>query len=510
MSLAVRTLDRVSVLAAAALAAAGLTALSPRLMEHWDEVQLELGMRRFDLAWHEPHPPGYVLFVLAGRIVSWTGALHPGRVLSLLATLVWLALVARHLPESSRPTRHARPFVVASTVFLSPTLFLYATTGRTYVVEAVLWVATLLALAAERRTTAAALAGVGGGFRPTVLVFGVVALAGSSLRADRRSRARAALALVASAAVWILALAILCGGLSRYLALSAPLLSGNVMSKSIFAIGPRAIFLGRLPLMLQSVWDGAGATLLLVPFALLARRRSAAIRRLDPLLYGAGIAFAFYLLTIYDSSGYSLSYVLPLLTWTIVASSALVAERAVRPLHVAALLTAVLALWLVLPGGMASERTVLAHRARVQARAAARLAELEKLPARSTLIVTGAETFVGWSFRVAMYEDPSRPTVQLSRDRFVAALTAERPYLAAVDRRTTAVSDGDVTALPFFRDAPLRYVVFTAPAEVTARLDPSCIAAAKPVITTEGDSMPVLEPSATLRVRIENGRLVCR
>ncbi|MEK7784973.1 MAG: glycosyl transferase, partial [Chloroflexota bacterium] len=45
-----------------------------RVLYNWDAVQFALALREFDVAKHQPHPPGYVLYVLMGRLVD--GLLH--------------------------------------------------------------------------------------------------------------------------------------------------------------------------------------------------------------------------------------------------------------------------------------------------------------------------------------------------------------------------------------------------------------------------------------------------
>ena len=55
---------------AAVVVFAALLASFPEKLWHWDEFQLSYGVTHFDLARHEPHPPGYYLFVLLGRALA--------------------------------------------------------------------------------------------------------------------------------------------------------------------------------------------------------------------------------------------------------------------------------------------------------------------------------------------------------------------------------------------------------------------------------------------------------
>ena len=60
---------------AAALALASLTLVSrwpyrARMLYNWDAVQFALALREFDVAKHQPHPPGYLLYVALGRLLN--------------------------------------------------------------------------------------------------------------------------------------------------------------------------------------------------------------------------------------------------------------------------------------------------------------------------------------------------------------------------------------------------------------------------------------------------------
>lgn len=468
-----------------ALVVAILIVEQPAHFEHWDEVQLRLGMTRFDLAWHQPHPPGYVLFVLAGRALGFLA--HPGRVLSIVATVGWLALVYAWV-------RSPAVLALAPLAVLSPTIFTHATTGRTYMVEAALWTAALIVSTSKRREAPVALGvliGLGGGFRPTLLIFGVFLFAIWVWGQSRADVARFALACGASIVAWVLPLALLTGG--RYFELVRPLLRNNVLAKSVFGGGAGLLDV-RLDAMMDSLWAGVGP-LLVVTLYLFVRMGDPRLARARRLMFGAFVAFFFYFFVIYDSDGYSLSYVVPMLTFTVVGALAMI-PRGTFAVAAAALI------WAFLPGGFQGVR---AARAKMRARFESRAAAIATLPLE-TLVVTGNESLTGWSFRTIMMELPERPVLQLARDPFVPALDAGHPYMSARHRVPLAVADGvDLATLPYFSAAPLQRVVFVAPRESALRIDVSC--PTSPLRVT--DEVLAVIDATRARVVLRDGRLMC-
>src|SRR5215210_7848627 len=59
---------------------------------NWDAVQFTLAIDKFDLHAHQPHPPGYVLYVLAGRALNLLVG-NPSMALALLSVLCSALLV---------------------------------------------------------------------------------------------------------------------------------------------------------------------------------------------------------------------------------------------------------------------------------------------------------------------------------------------------------------------------------------------------------------------------------
>lgn len=485
-----------------------LVALWPPAVEHWDEIQIELGMRRWNLAFHEPHPPGYVLFVLSGR---WLGKLlpvaHPGRLLTLGAALAWVWLVSARVPERAR---RLWPLALPILLVVSPTFVVHATTGRTYLVEATLWTSILLLVMSPSPPWLflGALVGIAGGFRPTVLAFGLVALPYALWRhrssVTRRGLVGLAAALMAGVAIWVSALAILSGGFARYQALSQPLVRGNILAKSIFFQGFVPVVRERLPAMLLGVWDGLGPILVVTLVLLVLRRRRPELGDLDPLLLGALVPFVFYFVVIYDADGYSLSYLLPLLTWTVLSAARLLEAR---PLHSALGFAALCTLWALLPTGVGGAEGPLVARARMQTTRRARLAAVDGFPPDTTLVIVGHSKFFGWSFRTVMLERPALTVLQMERDPFVAGLDPQHPYLLAHQLVTSGFG-------PDFSDLGdavpgLRTVIFSAPKEIPTRVGTSCGPFARALDTATGERLLRVDVNERVRVLIVRGILQC-
>jgi hypothetical protein len=96
-------------IAAWGLALCGLAALLIRFRAHrlteQDSVNLALGLRHYDVALDQPHPPGYPLVVASAHMLGFLGEPVPAyvalAVLSTVATVLATTLLARELFDSS-------------------------------------------------------------------------------------------------------------------------------------------------------------------------------------------------------------------------------------------------------------------------------------------------------------------------------------------------------------------------------------------------------------------------
>jgi hypothetical protein len=200
---------------------------------NWDAVQFALALDRFDLHLHQPHPPGYILYVLMGRALQ-AAVGDPALSLSLLSVL-FSAISLPVIYRLALDVFDEQGIAVGAALLLlgSPLALYYGSVGLTYVPEMTLsmCVAGLAwALRAARKGGAhsrgrklalllGVALGIAGGVRQTsmlvLLPLCVWALWGG--RFDRRAWAGFWVSLVVTCLLWFVPLVALSGGLVAYL-----------------------------------------------------------------------------------------------------------------------------------------------------------------------------------------------------------------------------------------------------------------------------------------------------
>ena len=335
--------DHADLLLSAALATLTLVSRWPyraRMLYNWDAVQFALALREFDVAKHQPHPPGYLLYVGLGRLLN-RGLADPALAYVTLAVLFsagttfvvyWLA---RTLYD------RATAVGAASLLAVSPLFWFYGSVGLTYAGEAfgasvVAWYA-WGALRGDRRMLqwGAVALGLVGGLRPSVLVL-LLPLWAVTAAWGTRSPARLLTAgglLAASVLAWLGPMLWLTGGIAAYARASSHLYGSVVLPTSVFS-GSLEIPLAQFRYLLESVLVGLG------PLALAVLVLPASVRRRG---FGAAGAFLllwiappvlFYTLVHFGQAGYVLTF-LPalviLLARALVESVAAGSTRLRRP-----------------------------------------------------------------------------------------------------------------------------------------------------------------------------------
>jgi hypothetical protein len=231
---------------------------------NWDSVQFALGIQRFDLASHRPHPPGYVGYIYLGRLLTHITGASAQTVLTAIsiageaATVVGIYLLARRL------FGEFAGIAAALLLVTSPLYWMYGETALTYGLEPGLALLAFWMLWRATRNegrglvTAAAVIGLEGAIRESSEVFLAPALAVIAMLALRRggplARRRVAWAVVAltgATMLWAVPLLVVSGGLSAYMRDSAELGARVTGSSALWRAG-----LAGLKLNTEAVLNG--------------------------------------------------------------------------------------------------------------------------------------------------------------------------------------------------------------------------------------------------------------
>src|SRR3989442_10981143 len=101
-----------------------------RMLYNWDGVQFALALREYDVVKHQPHPPGYILYVGLGRVVNaW---LHDPTAAYVLLAVAFSGLTTCVVYLLARAVYdRATALAAASVLAVSPPFWFYGSGGAT-------------------------------------------------------------------------------------------------------------------------------------------------------------------------------------------------------------------------------------------------------------------------------------------------------------------------------------------------------------------------------------------
>jgi hypothetical protein len=233
---------------ALALTVAGLTGATrwpyrARLLPTWDAVQFALALGQYDIVRHQPHPPGYILYVALGRLAAPVLG-DPAATLSGLAVgASALAVLLLYRLGWGLDGRGAAT-LAALGLAASPLFWAYGVVGLAYTAEAAL--ATGIALGAwgmrqgsvRALVGSALLLGLAGGVRQSMLlILGPLWLGMAWVGFRRPGPIFAGLGLVGLATATWLGPMLWLTGIGRYLAASVDLYASTVHATTLLGGG---------------------------------------------------------------------------------------------------------------------------------------------------------------------------------------------------------------------------------------------------------------------------------
>ena len=223
--------------------------LGARYSFGWDSSQFDRAVADFDIVRHQPHPPGYPLWVLALRGVTPLAG-NPNRAQVLLAMLFTVAALWFFRGLGRELLGEDGSFAATLLLAFSPVVCLNANSSQVYAVDLFVscfggWLAAQLV---SGRTHIAvpglAVVAIAAGFRPSgaVLLFPLLGLA--LWHCGRKRPLQAAAGLLAGMACWLAWLvptAQLTGGFGVLAALNHAQMAGSFRKTSVFYGAPAIV-----------------------------------------------------------------------------------------------------------------------------------------------------------------------------------------------------------------------------------------------------------------------------
>ncbi|MCX6020867.1 MAG: glycosyltransferase family 39 protein, partial [Chloroflexi bacterium] len=296
---------------------------------NWDAANFALALRHFDVRLHQPQPPGYPLFVLAGRVMD-AALLDANAALTFVSmvmsavAVVALYWVARTM-SGERVGRWAGILLLTSVTFWS-----YGGMALAYTALAAFSALTALLafrarfLGKDRLWLIGSVYALGGGFRPDLMLFLAPLVLLAAWGKPLRNVALGAAATLVVFTAWFAPTVMLSGGPAEYLAVFSAYGSTDVIARySSTALGMSGLTVNVRDTF-SYVFYALYFTAVLIPVAVLglalAWRKSALVGEARPFVARLGFLalwtapmLAFYLIVHVGDPGYIFSFLPALL-----------------------------------------------------------------------------------------------------------------------------------------------------------------------------------------------------
>lgn len=280
----------------------------------WDSGNFALGIVNYDPFLHRPHPPGYPLYIEAGKIFNiFFGDANSALIaLSIIFSALSVSLI---FFTGCRIYDNRVGLIAAVLVFFSPLVWFQGEVALSHVIEfpfAIMATWLLYEIFFNRRyyLAAAILIGIGGGFRQDILMFFGPILVLTSFRLPRSRMLYTWLCLILSTAVWLMPFLFIIGDISAYRETISQHSANTVQADSLWRAGTAGLIGNAKRALFADLWL-MGAAIILQPLFIVLFFLKKELRRDRRILFLLAIPIlplAFFLGTSFSHFGYSLIY----------------------------------------------------------------------------------------------------------------------------------------------------------------------------------------------------------
>jgi 4-amino-4-deoxy-L-arabinose transferase-like glycosyltransferase len=285
-----------------------------------DSVNFALGIGRFDPTVHQPHPPGYFLYIYLARIVNWLFHDANSALVAISICASCSAVVMIYLLALDWFGKRAARF--AALIFLvSPLTWFHGIVGLIYIVEAFLsaLVGYLCWQVLKGRTAlavpAAVALGLGSGVRPSFALFLAPLFLFSLWRLSVRRMCTTFGILILAVVSWFVPMVKASGGFAKYFHALSTLWHTQGASHTVFNSSP-ATSAARIFAIALIFLVCFGSAILSPAYSLAQKRRRKSPQKLFTFVWitPAFLFFAFIFL-LFVNSGYLLVLSPPVFAW---------------------------------------------------------------------------------------------------------------------------------------------------------------------------------------------------
>ena len=244
-----------------------------------DSVNFAMAMDHYDVVMHQPHPPGYFLYVMLGRFLNFF--VHDANVALVSLSILFGALTVVVIYYLGKELYNPECALLAALLAItSPNLWFHGEVALTYVIEAFFstWIAFLCwkVLKGEERLIwiAAIVLAIAGGIRQNTPVF-LFPLYLFSIRQVSFRKIIASLGLfVIVSLCWFIPMIRMTGGLEAYVAAFRELWLFNTGHNSVFEKGLAALYYYSQTLFTFITWSiGGGIIVFAVTYTILSEKK---------------------------------------------------------------------------------------------------------------------------------------------------------------------------------------------------------------------------------------------
>lgn len=288
--------------------------LRSRYLFGWDSGNFALGVVNYDPILHRPHPPGYPLYIAAGKLANiLIGDVNSSLIaLSILCSALTVSLI---FIAGSRIYDRRVGLVAAVLAFFSPLVWFQGEVALSHIIElpfAILATWLIYEILFNRRyaLAAAVIIGIGGGFRQDILLFFGPILFLASFRLPKREMFLSWIFLMLSTAAWLVPLLFTIGDISAYREIIGQHSAGTVQADSFWRNGISGLVENMRGVLFSDLWLMGTAIILQPVFVvqLCLKKKMRRDRKSLFLLALPILPMVFFLATSFSHFGYSLVY----------------------------------------------------------------------------------------------------------------------------------------------------------------------------------------------------------